>query len=56
MELLLCCAYTRTTLFNHSYIEMKGPTKLRHYGLLYTHKTISILEASLIVKNCMDYN
>ena len=51
---LLC--HTRATHFNHYYMEMKGLTKLRHYGLLCTHKAISVLEASLIVESCMDCN
>ena len=35
---------------------MKGLTKLGHYSLLYKYKAISVLEASLIVENCMDCN
>ena len=34
VEIVALLCNTRATIFNYSYIEMKGLTKLRHYSLL----------------------
>ena len=54
VEIIALLCHTRATIFNHYYMELKGLTKLRHYGLLCHCKANNVSEAKLLLRIVLD--